>query len=86
MAYTGTPLWRYCCCFLTLTLVKKSRVRGHTKKGAGALGRSEKPSEIKIRPVNTTLSRLKTHDTEKGAQVNMYIYLVYYKSRNTLQL
>ena len=47
-----------------------SRVRGHTK-GAGALGRSEKPSEIKIRQGNTTLSRLKTHDTEKGAQVKM---------------
>ena len=38
-------------------------------KGAGALGRSEKPSEIKIRPGNTTLTRLKTHDTEKGEQV-----------------
>ena len=37
-------------------------------KGAGALGRSEKPNEIKIRPGNTTLSRLKTHDTEEGAQ------------------
>ena len=33
------------------------------------IGRSEKPSEIKIRPGNTTLSRLKTHDTDKGAQV-----------------
>ena len=38
-------------------------------KGAGAQGRSEKPNEIKIRHGNTTLSRLKTHDTEKGAQV-----------------
>ena len=38
-------------------------------KGARALGRSEKPSDIKFRPGNTTLSRLKTHDTEKGAQV-----------------
>ena len=38
-------------------------------QGAGALGRSEKPSEIKIRQGNTTLSRLKTHDTENGAQV-----------------
>ena len=40
---------------------QKSRVRGHTKKGAGALGRSEKPNEMKIRPGNTTskLSHLK---------------------------
>ena len=45
-----------------------SRVRGHTK-GAGAVGSSEKPNEIKIRPGNTTLPRLKTHDTEEGAQV-----------------
>ena len=28
-------------------------------KGAGALGRSEKPNKIKNRPGNTTLSRLK---------------------------
>ena len=32
---------------------QKSRVRGHTK-GAGALGRSENPIEIKICPGNTT--------------------------------
>ena len=43
---------------LTLTLVKnlESVV---TQKGAGALGRSERPNLIKIRPGNTTLSRLK---------------------------
>ena len=56
-----------CCCFLTLTLVK--HLESVVTQGAGALGRSEKPSEIKIRQRNTTLSRLKTHDTEKGAQV-----------------
>ena len=27
---------------------KKPKVRGHTKKGAGALGRSDKPNELKI--------------------------------------
>ena len=48
---------------ITLPLVKNLEFRGH--KGAGALGRSEKPSEIKIRPGNSTLSRLQTHDTKK---------------------
>ena len=38
-------------------------------KGAGALRISEERNEIEIRPGNTTLSRLKTHDTKKGAQV-----------------
>ena len=46
-----------------------SRVRGHTKVLDPYLiliGRSEKPSEIEIRPENTTLSRLKAHDTKKA--------------------
>ena len=62
-----------CCCLLLLfshiNSCQKSRVRGHTKEGAGALGKSEKPNEINIRPGNTTISRLKTHDMEDGAQV-----------------
>ena len=53
----------YCC--LTLTVLSNiSRPWSH--KGGGALGRSEKPNEIKIRPGNTTLARLKTHDTKKA--------------------
>ena len=35
-------------------------VRGHAKRGARALGRSEKPNNIKIRPGDATLSRLKS--------------------------
>ena len=55
--------------FSHINSCQKSRVRGHTKVLEPYLGRSEKPSEIKIRQGNTTLSRLKTHDTDKGAQV-----------------
>ena len=40
-----------------------------TQKGAGAVGRPEKAKGIKIPSGNTTRSRLKTHDTEEGAQV-----------------
>ena len=43
---------------LTLTLVKHLK-SPWSHKGAGALGRPEKPNEIKIRPGNTTLSHLK---------------------------
>ena len=54
--------------FSHINSCQKSRVRGHTK----VLEPEEdpkKPNEIKIRQGNTTLSRLKTHDTEEGAQV-----------------
>ena len=68
--------YEICCCYLLLLLLLFSHINSCQKiyspwslKGAGALRSSEKLNEIEIRPGNTTLSRLKTHDTKEGAQV-----------------
>ena len=57
-----------CCCFVTLTLLVKNLESVVTQR-CWSSRKIRKPNVVKIRPGNTTLSRLKTHDTEKGAQV-----------------
>ena len=56
-----------CCCFLTLTFVKD--LESVATQRCWSPRKIRKPSEIKIRPGNTTLSHLKTHEKEKGEQV-----------------
>ena len=69
---SGVPDFGHCSYFNSC---KSSRVRCHTK-GAEALGRSEKPNEIKIRPGNTTLSHLKRTIRRRRTSESMVVAFV----------